>query len=156
MIDAEIHLESDQELMPLMKGKVFHVTTATNFAHIKKSNTIIPNPNSERASPFGNYKNGFFKLKGCVSFFDYRDYGSDDWEANAYKCTPSQILHKAECISILVLSEEYYDKLITWEDWKTEEKWSHMIVPHIEVGYPGPVKLEFLTEHLVVRLKSIN
>ena len=124
MREKYIELESKNELMPILKGKVFHVTPAFNFPQIEKSGAIFPNQNSEWSSIFGNSINGFFRLRGCVSFFDYRAYGSDEWEAHAYKCTPTQIFHQTDTISILVLSEEHYGELESWINWKLEEKWS--------------------------------
>ncbi|MCG7938116.1 MAG: hypothetical protein N0C88_04565 [Candidatus Thiodiazotropha lotti] len=154
MREIIIELESENELIPILKGKVFHVTPTINFPLIEKSGAIIPNQNNEWRSLFGNSINGFFRLRGCVSLFDYRAYGTEDWEEHAYKCTPTQIFAQTDIISILVLSKDHYAKLESWINWKLEEKWSQRVVPHVEVGYPGKVKVEYLTEHLIVKLKN--
>jgi len=154
MREIYIEIKSENELMPLLKGKVFHVTPSVNFPQIEESGAIIPNQNGLWRSLFGNSENGFFRLRGCVSLFDYRAYGSKEWEAHAYKCTPTQILRQTDTISILVLSETHYDKLEPWINWKLEEKWSQRVVPHVEVGYSGKLKMEYLTEHLIVKVKS--
>lgn len=154
MREERIELNSKDMLMPILSGKVFHVTPSTNFPLIERSGAIVPNYDNERSSLFGNSSNGFFRLRGCVSFFDYRNYGSKEWEEHAYKCSPMQVFHHTNKISILVLSERYYDKLEPWVSWKLEEKWSQRVVPHIEAGFPGKVKLEYLSEHLIVKLKN--
>lgn len=154
MIKTLIRMEAYEKLMPTLKGRVFHVTPSANMQAIEHSGAILPNQNSEWDSLYGNSVNGFFRLKGCVSFFDYRNYGTKEWEAHAHKCTPTQILRHANSISILFLCESQFDKLETWKKWREEEKWSQRVVPHIEAGYPGPVKLEYISEQLVVEYAS--
>ena len=137
-----------------LKGRVFHVTPTHNMLSIEKIGAVLPNLECERESLFGNSVNGYFRLRGCVSFFDYREYGSQAWEEHAYKCTPTQILGRTKSISILFLSENEYKNLVPWIKWKEEEKWSERVVPHVEAGYPGPVNLECFEEHLVVEQVS--
>ncbi len=136
--------------MPMLAGKVFHVTPTSNMNAIEAAGEIKPNLNYEWGSLFGNSKNGFFRLRGCVSFFDYRSYGSQSWRNHAYKCTPDQILRSAASISLLVLAESKHAQLESWESWKKEEKWSQRVVPVVEAGYLGSVSVEFITEHLLV------
>jgi len=151
---TDVELESENNLMPILKGKVFHVTPTINIPLIVKSGAILPNTENKWNSLFGNSENGFFRLRGCVSLFDYRDYGSEEWEAHAYKCNPTQIFHQTDSVSILVLSDKYHGRLESWINWKLEEKWSQRVVPHVEVGFPGEVKIEYLSEHIIVRIKS--
>ncbi|MGR9074410.1 MAG: hypothetical protein ACU833_15220 [Gammaproteobacteria bacterium] len=147
MIERRVTLEKPGELMPMLAGKVFHVTPTSNMPAIEADGAIKPNLNSEWCSLFGNSKNSFFRFRGCVSFFDYRSYGSEKWNDHAYKCTPDQILRSAVSISILVLAESKHGQLESWEAWKKEEKWSQRVVPVVEAGFPGAVSLEFITEH---------
>ena len=154
MQKTDVELESKNNLMPMLKGKVFHVTPTINIPLIVKSGAILPNTANKWNSLFGNSVNGFFRLRGCVSLFDYRDYGLEEWEAHAYKCTPTQIFHQTDSVSILVLSDKYHDRLESWINWKLEEKWSQRVVPHVEVGFPGEVKIEYLSEHIIARIKS--
>jgi len=154
MIKTHIQLISKSELDQKLKGHVFHVTPTVNMPNIEKSNAVLPNINNERNSLFGNSINGFFRLRGCVSLFDYREYGSKEWKAHAHKCRPTLPLRQTDSISILFLSKNEYPKLESWIKWKEEEKWSQRVVPHVEVGYFGSVPLLCFTEHLVVEQAS--
>ena len=88
----------------------------------------------------------------CVSFFDYRCYGTKHWEEHAYKCFPTQFIKHVpnDRISILFLHESKFDKLIPWTAWKAEEAWSDRVVPYVETGYKGIVSLSEITEELIV------
>jgi len=154
MIKSHIKLDSKSELNQKLKGHVFHVTPTQNMPLIEKSKAVLPNINGERDSLFGNTVYGFFRLRGCVSLFDYRNYGSEEWEAHAHKCAPTLLLRQTDSISILFLSENEYPKLESWMKWKEEEQWSQRVVPHVEIGYPGSLLFECFTEHLVVEQVS--
>jgi len=150
MIKSHIKLKSNSELDQILKGNVFHVTPTENMLNIEKSKAVLPNLNNKINSLFGNSVNSFFRLRGCVSLFDYREYGSEEWEAHAHKCIPTLPLRQTDSISILFLSKNEFPRLVSWEKWKEEEKWSQRVVPHVEVGYPGPIPLRCFTEHLIV------
>ncbi|ENO0457031.1 hypothetical protein ACAK56_000935 [Salmonella enterica] len=144
------------DILPMVSGKVFHVTPTANMHLIKKSGALIPNSNLLNISRFGNSSNGFFRQRGCVSFFDYRCFGTKDWEAHAYKCFPTQILNRepGDKISILFLHKCKYDMLIPWTIWKKEEAWAERIVPYVETGYKGKVYLSDITEELIVEFDN--
>ncbi len=143
---------SESELDQKLKGHVFHVTPTENMPNIEKSKAVLPNLNNERNSLFGNSENGFFRLRGCVSLFDYRKYSSEEWEAHAHKCRPTLLLRQTGSISILFLSKNEFPKLVPWIKWKEEKEWSQRVVPHVEIGYSGSVPLGCFTEHLTVEL----
>jgi hypothetical protein len=153
MREIRAEISSPVDLMPILAGKVFHITPSTNMDSIIKKGAILPNQSGEWSSLFGNSSNGFFRLRGCVSFFDYREYGQPQWEEHAYKCMPGQILERASSISALVLSKGRYSALESWSNWKVEEKWSQRVVPHIEIGHKGAVSLENIVEHIIVSQK---
>lgn len=146
-----LEVESIVGLMKFLEGKIFHVTSADNVPKIHKSNSLLPNTNCKWISPFGNTQNGFFRLKGCVSFFDYRKYGSEKWLEHYHKCTPEQALDRAKTIAIYILHEGEYLNLISWEKWKEEIDLSQRVVPHIEIGFQGAVSLEYISELIVVK-----
>lgn len=148
-------ISQPNDLLPALKGRVFHATPASNAALIRESGLIIPNVELEYRSMFNSADNGFFRKRGYVSFFDYRKYGNKIWEEYAYKCFPTQILSKTrgDKISILFLHEDLYENLTLWTKWKDEEAWGDKIVPHIEAGYKGSVPLKHITEELIVNYK---
>ena len=155
MLDAgrSVEIHSFDELLPHLRGKVFHVTPASSFAEITVVGKVLVNV-GDRVSPFGNTAKGYFRSKGCVSFFDYRRCGSPEWEEHFHKCLPTQPLNAESPIVVLFLAEAEHHKLLSWRGWKQEQLWSYRVVPHVECGYPGPVELSAVRAVLHVYQKS--
>ncbi|MNJ66563.1 hypothetical protein D3C77_626520 [compost metagenome] len=63
-------------------------------------------------------------------------------------------LKAASPIVVLYLNDDEHGLLETWDGWKTDKLWSQRVVPHVEVGYPGPVELSRTHGHLLVTLSS--
>lgn len=128
----------DSILQPLM-GKVFHATTVESLNDITKSGFIAPNQCNSFTSPFGKYT-GYFKARGCVSFFDYRPHSQ--LESHINKCLPTNIFEHSTGIAILELTPYRYSDLVGWENWKREGLLDQQIVPYVEVGIEGNVELD--------------
>lgn len=143
-------ISQHNDILPAVSGRVFHVTPTENMHLIKKSGALFPNSDLLHTSKFGNTSNGFFRLRGCVSFFDYRCFESPHWEEHAYKCFPTQILSRGDTMSSLFLHESEYAMLIPWTAWREQEAWSERVVPWVEAGYKGKVSLRSISEELIV------
>lgn len=143
-------IEHHEELFPYLKGKVFHVTPSVNMQAIRDAGALFPNHHLNQPSRFGNTENGFFRLRGCVSFFDYRGFGTLEWKEHAYKCLPTMFLKRNNPITILFLCESQFHKLESWKVWKEGAAWHQRVVPYVETGYKGRVSLEFIIEELGV------
>jgi hypothetical protein len=150
MIKSHIDIDDKEGFLEIVAGKVFHATDEANIASIFKEGAIVPNSDLARGSIFGNSSNGYFRARNCVSFFDYRGYGSLDWREHAYKCFPTSGVNRFNSIAILFLQDTEYSKLLPCSGWKAEESWSERVVPHIEAGYPEEVSIQCINQLLVV------
>lgn len=140
----------DRDLIPMVAGRVFHATSAANMELIRESSALVPNLDLLHHSMYGYSDNGFFRKRGCVSFFDYRCFGTPYWKDNAFKCFPTQNLEVGESMSILFLRESEYEMLIPWTTWRAEKTFDR-VVPWVEAGYKGEVPLRHICEEMVVR-----
>ncbi|MCG7500208.1 hypothetical protein MHO82_25505 [Vibrio sp. Of7-15] len=149
------HLEIDgfEDFIELMKGKVFHTTTQESFESIVTDGGLIANISGDRPSVFGN-SNGFFRLRGCISFFDYRELSDARVSEHLYKCVPTRIADDHKIMVVLVLSHEAYPDLESWISWSEEGAYSLKVVPRIEIGYPNFVPLGMISEVLTVSIIS--
>src|SRR4051812_10569003 len=95
--------EEEKSILPLLRGHVFHVTSACNLPGIIEAG-IVPYRDGKFESPFGS--NGFFKSRDCVSFFDFR---SDDAEEKVQGCYP---LGQMKEYAVLYLSPAFHRLLI--------------------------------------------
>ena len=145
-----LKIENYMDVLPAVEGRVFHATSEENMGSIIQSGGLIPNLDLEFSSSFGKIPNGYFRTRGCVSFFDYRRYGTPQWEEHAYKCFPTQNLRQGETMCLLFLHERIFGDLIPWTAWKDEKAWCDRVVPWVESGYKGKVPLDCISELLVV------
>jgi hypothetical protein len=148
---TKLEIRQFDDLMPLLRNEVFHVTAAECRSAIEASGYIEPNV-TDLASPFGNSSNGYFRNRGCVSLFDYRTHENNEWNEHAHKCLPTLPLRTYHSIAILFLQSREYSKLVPWSQWKIEEAWSERVVPHVEVGYPGKLPVSAIKSFLIVAL----
>ena len=96
--------ECDERLLPLLLGRVFHVTSQHAFAEILASGQIHPNVNGTYTSPFGS-SNSYFRKRGCVGLFDYRAATPEQIEASISKCSPYPACECDGRLAFLFLSE---------------------------------------------------
>lgn len=153
LLPPVIEIETFSDLLPYLRGRVFHITLISTLVEIREIGALKQNFGN-RVSPFGNTSNGYFRSKGCVSFFDYRNCESAEWEEHAYKCLPTLPLQKEGSIVVLFLSESEHYKLQSWENWKFEQLWSFRVVPYVECGYPAPFSFADIERTLHVQLKT--
>jgi hypothetical protein len=138
--------EQEEKLLPLLIGRVFHVTNLNNLKPIVDSGEIRPNINGDLSTTFGFSSNSFFRKRGCISVFDYRFATAEQIEESLRKCSPYPGASDGKEFAYLFLSECLHNRLIPWIKWKEEEAWGQMIVPYVEAGYPGPVSIGLIDE----------
>ncbi|WP_045586641.1 hypothetical protein [Vibrio parahaemolyticus] len=149
----QIEINDFEDFVDRMRGKVFHATTLGNYESILSCGGLTANTDGSRNSVFGN-SNGFFRLRGCVSFFDYRDLNNKKVKQHLYKCVPTNIAKKHSKMAVLVLASNAFINLEPWTHWEREEAYLLKVVPRIEIGYPDFVSLDQITEVLLVSFIS--
>jgi hypothetical protein len=136
-----------------LQGHVFHVTRLAYLPSIVECGEIRPNGDGTLPTTFGFSENGFFRKHNCVSLFDYRSEPTEEIEDCRRRCYPFRPASPPNGpIAILILQPSAYDDLIPWSKWKEKSDFSEMIVPHIEVGYPGPLPLRLVGEIISVEI----
>jgi hypothetical protein len=144
-------------LLPLLFGRVFHVTTASVLEKILTCGEIRPNRDGEFESVFGS-TNSYFRKSGCVSLFDYRVATRKQIDDAIVNCSPfllpssdpEDLLYEPQ-IAYLLLAVSAYDRVIpppgpdAWAEGK--------IVPHVEAGFPGPLPVELIDEVIRVTIE---
>ncbi len=146
---SDLSLHSSQlraSLLPLLLGRVFHVTRLTVFEHILADGEIRTNANGALPTVFGS-TNSFFRKQGYASFFDYRSASPTQIDDSIPKCHPYHLppsspeLPNEPNIAFLFLSKTVHDRLIPWTQWKDEKTDSDKAIPYVEAGYPGAVPI---------------
>ncbi len=145
---AELH----NHIMPILRGRVFHVTCRSYVPAILKTGEISVNSDGKLSTAFGSADLSYFRLKGRVSLFDYRQHVTEE-ELNdsLIKCSPFQAgYHCNYELAIFFLTSRAYDRLESWRLWKPTEAYGQMVVPYVEAGHPGPISLPDIDELLQI------
>ena len=145
-----IRHESESEILRLIEGQVFHVTKEKNWASIIESGELRPNLSGHLPTSFGSSKKSFFRLRGCVSFFDWRDKPTEEIADFRRRCWPFQsAVPGGDGVVFMIASEAIHDRLISWKEWEKDRAWDQMIVPYAEAGVRGSVPLSYFVEFVL-------
>ena len=142
------------ELLPLLAGKVFHVTKEKNWSQISASGELLPlPPEGQHVRSFGT--KSYFRQQGCVCLFDYRSFYEAKPQEHYHKCLPTMPLTEESPIRILFLSPGHYEELVSWSQWHANGIGTN-IVPYVEAGLKGEIPLDFFEEALIVTITENN
>jgi len=157
--------EYKEQLLGLLRDKVFHVTTVKAFESIQKDGFIYENQNAKYPlNPTSLYS--FGRCKGWVCLFDLRGKSDKEIE-NGLNCyyflMPSWFreFNKSEYYTewrlvYLYLSHAYYKDLMPNRVASQHEKPSQFI-PDIECWYPGNIPIGYIEKSIYVRIRhTIN
>ncbi|WP_206076590.1 hypothetical protein [Pseudoalteromonas rubra] len=153
MLVRNLKIDDFEDFASKKSGLVFHATTLENYKSILSSGGLIANLDGSRSSVFGN-SNGFFRLRSCVSFFDYRNLDDKKVYQHLYKCIPINIAREHAAMAVLVLSKDAYSNLQLWTAWEQEKAYSLKVVQRIEIGYPDFVPMSSIDKVLMVSFTS--
>ncbi len=149
MIKSQIEIHNDHDFFNEIAGKVFHATTLENIKKIEVDG-VLRLKLDKVDFPFGKGINGYFRSKGCVSFFDCRDIKK--WETHVFRCRPTKIFNKFSSMSVLILKTSHHDNLISLSGSEKRKAMAESAVPDIEVGICGNVPLDYISHHIIVKL----
>lgn len=140
------------ELLPDLKGQVFHVTSESSFIKIFETGAIEPNTNGRFPYTFGQSTNSYGSKRGYVCLFDLRAVPDDKLDLGLSKYHFLNPSHTENRPVFLIMSPEIYGELIPWTTWKEENVLFEMAVPHIEAWYPGRIPVCKLTHVLHIEI----
>jgi len=149
--------ESLTDIEEMLQGHVFHVTKRAYWPAINESGALLPNPSGVLPTTFGTSKNSYFRKRGCVCLFDYRQAPTEELQVYRRRCHPMQAAKPGEeGISILLFESSLYERVISWEGWKKEEAFSEMVVPYAEAGHLGPIPLSEVSTVIHLRKTKVT
>ncbi len=156
-----IDTEYKDQLLGLLRDKVFHVTTVKAFESIQKDGFIYGNQDAKYPLNESSLKS-FGRCRGWVCLFDLRGKGDKEIE-NGLNCyyflMPSwfEELNESEHYTewrlvYLYLSHAYYKDLTPNREASQNDKRSQFI-PEVECWYPGNIPIGHIEKSLCVRIR---
>ncbi len=148
-------MESFDDILSILQGRVFHVTKQTYLSSILEDGQIKPNADGALPSTFGSSYNAFFRNRNYVSLFDYRAEPTEDIQFYRRKCRPLFPAEPGEeGVAILIFKSEVLSSIVPWTRSKEEGVPSEMVVPYVEAGHLGPISIELIEEILCVKIEE--
>ena len=83
---SEVVINNTDELYNMMEDHVFHITPWSNTQKILDLGRINNNRERQYNSPYSDVQKAFFRDKGYVSLFDYRNPGYKNFAYNKTNC----------------------------------------------------------------------
>jgi hypothetical protein len=119
-------------LLPVLRGRVFHVTTPTGLEGILASGQIDSNLDRRRRFTYPQSENNWGRQQGYVCLFDLRDVSEENLDDSLDKF---YFLHpaKADPVFLFVDSAEYAKLIPCW--------------------YPGDLPISVISEALTITLE---
>ncbi len=151
------------QLLGLLRDKVFHVTTAKAFESIQKDGFIYENQNAKYPLNESSLKS-FGRCRGWVCLFDLRGK-SDKKIDNVLSCSYNFLrpewfveLNESEYYTesrlvYLYLSHVYYDELVPNREASQNDK-SSKFIHEVECWYPGNIPTGHIEKSLCVRIRQ--
>lgn len=141
-----------EKILPLLKEKVFHVTSSEAYQAIVRDGVIKSNINGCYKYTFPQSEISYGVKRGYVCLFDLRSKRNDVIEDALMKF---YFLNPPSCHNMpifLILSQQLYSSLIYDTEAKKEIGYGEMYIPHVECWYPGNIPLEYIDKIIEVTI----
>jgi len=146
------------EILPLLRGSVFHVTSRKAYRGIVAAGAILNNEDNRFPFTFRQSEDSFGRKRGCVCLFDLRTISDEELfgcENQGLDGVLSKFpfLNPPACGNnpvFLVLDSALYGELISWTAGNPHE----VRIPHVEAWYPGSIPLAGVQKIIDVRVMA--
>lgn len=134
--------EAMKELLPLLRGRVFHTTTAAAYTSILSDGFIGSNKDGKYPAAYPQSENSFFRKRGCVSMVDLRTATDKQLELGDMQYRFLSPSSSREAF-LLFLKPSCHDSLIP--EGPADGDYS-TFVEHVEAGYPDFIPISCIEE----------
>lgn len=147
--------EVESKILPLLKGKIFHVTSQSAYKAIKKSGYILHNNDNKFKHSFGQSENSYGRNKAYVCLFDLKNVTAENIKEHLYDFDFLKLkAFKNKANVYFIISEKLHQNIISnaeaYEELKINKK-HKIIVPYLECFYPRKIDLKDIEHVLIVK-----
>lgn len=141
------------EILPLLKGTVFHVTSFRAYQRIFSDRMLKPNIGSQFQYTFPQSEKSYGVKRGYVCLFDLRNKTDEVIKDALMKFYFLNPFHNQNKPIFLILSPTLHLKLIDYTVAKREVGYGEMYIPYVECWYPGSIPLEDIDKIIEVTVE---
>jgi len=141
-----------EKILPLLKEKVFHVTSSEAYQAIVGDGMIKPNKNACFGYTFPQSAISYGVKREYICLFDLRNKSDDVIEESLMKFYFLKPFHDQSISVFLILSSRLYENLIYYTQAKEEVGYKEMYIPYVECWYPDNISLKRIDEVIEVTI----
>ena len=142
----------EDQLLPLLRDRVFHVTSLSRFQAICGSGYIKSNRDGSLGGAFARSEISLGRGKGWVCLFDLRNQTTEAIQRGLeclYFLAPRQL---GDHIAFLLLHSTAHNQLVTWADIATNTDLAAFRIPRVECWFPDNLPISLLEGALLVQI----
>jgi hypothetical protein len=140
----------EHTLLPLLCGRVFHMTNEEKSNDIYRSGWISSEKQAQFVFAPGQTEATYGRKRGWVSLLDFSDKKDRDIKDALIRHWFFRTLRNGGTHAYLIVAESAYSSLISWEQVYREAGGKEFFIPFVETWYPGDMPLQLVTECFVV------
>jgi hypothetical protein len=144
------YCELEEIVFPLLRGRVFHVTTKDTFHELIGNGGIRSNQQGLFAFALGQPGNSYGRKRGWVSLFDLRTGEDADVKQALIGYFFLKVFRSESTRAVLFLAESAWPSLISWKRASQEVGGKEVYIPFLEAWYPGDIPVHVISDSLVV------
>ena len=145
--------ELEEVMLPLLRGRVFHVTKHETFNHICQHGWICSNQPGPFAFTLGQSKSSYGRKRGWVSLFDLSNTTDAYVKEALIRYWFLRTMRKGTHVYSFI-AEAAWPSLISWKRASREVGATEVFIPFVETWYPGDIPLHLVSDSLAVTVQS--
>ena len=142
--------ELEEVVLPLLRGRVFHVTKLETFDNICRSGWIYSHQQAEFAFTLAQAKNSYGRKRGWVSLYNLSSPTDAEIKEALVRYAFLKTIRNESTYVYLIVAEGAWSSLISWKHAIREVGGKEFFIPFVEGWYPGDMPLQLVSESLVV------
>ena len=143
----------NERVLPILRGRVFHVTSRERFDRIVASGSVRSNADGSLGNTYPQSAVSVGRHNHYVCLFDLRNQSEENiqWGLNCfYFLAPAPL---GEDVVFLLLDPRYHSKIILWDDIKADVPIGEFHIPHVECWYADSIPINEFSEALHVKVR---
>jgi hypothetical protein len=132
--------------LPLVRGRLFHLTTDESFADICRCGWISSGRQAPIALTPGQLERSYGRKRGWVSLYDLSDPTDVEVKEALIRYWLLKTLRDEGQLMCLMIAETVRPSLVSWQRAIRELGEKEFFIPFVEAWYPGDLPLRLVTE----------
>jgi hypothetical protein len=143
------HSEIDRVLVPLLRGRLFHVSKTEAFEDICRRGLISSSQPTPIALTHRQLEDSYGRKRRWVSLYDLSDSTDGEIKEALIRYWFIRAFRHENPLVCLILADSVSPSLISWKRASREVGGKEFFIPFVEAWYPGDLPLQLVNDSFV-------